>query len=138
MSGEKEIWPFDSEDSMSFFNFLINCLHKILIITKKAHSKDHIAYLFDLFFVITELLVEVIQGNKKEILAKGKANSIKNNMSLFTFNTFVSVVSEILFDDSLIVGHAFKTRFLLISFFIAILEEKNNEEIQKCIMKFSH
>ena len=47
-------------------------------------------------------------------------------MSLFTFNTFVSVVSEILFDDSLIVGHAFKTRLLLISFFIFFLEEKNN------------
>ena len=26
----------DSEDSMSFFNFLINCLHKILIITKRT------------------------------------------------------------------------------------------------------
>ena len=136
LGGEKDISPFDSEDSMSFFNFLINCLHKILIITKKAHSKEHIAYLYDLFFIITELLVEVIQGNKKEILTKGKANSIKNNMSLFTFNTFVSVVSEILFDDSLIEGHAFKTRLLLISFFIAIFEEKNNEEIQKCIMKF--
>ena len=57
-------------------------------------------------------------------------------MSLFTFNTFVSLVSEILFDDSLIMGYAFKTRLLLISFFIAILEEKHNEEIKKCIMKF--
>ena len=57
-------------------------------------------------------------------------------MSLFTFKSFISIVSEILFDDSLIDGHAFKTRLLLISFFIAILEEKNNEEIQKSIMKF--
>ena len=134
LGAEKDI--LDSEDSMSFFNFLINCLHKILIITKMAHNKDHIAHLYDLFFVITELLIEVIQGNKKEILYKGKANFIKNNMTLFTFNTFVSVVSEILFDDSLIDGYAFKTRLLLISFFIAIIEEKNNEEIQKCIMKF--
>ena len=126
----------ESEDSMSFYNFLINCLHKMLIISKKAHSAGHIAYIYDLFFAITELLVEVIQGNKKEILTKGKSNANKNNMSLYSFNTFVSVVSEILFDDSLIMGYAFKTRLLLISFFIAILEEKNNEEFQKCIMKF--
>ena len=134
--GEKDAGVMDSEDSMSFYNFLINCLHKMLIISKKAHNEGHIAFIYDLFFAITELLVEVVQGNKKEILNKGKGNSIKNNMSLFTFNTFVSIVAEILFDDSLIMGYAFKTRLLLISFFIAILEEKNNEEIQKCIMKF--
>ena len=126
----------ESEDSMSFFNFLINCLHKILVITKKSHQKDHIASLYDIFFIITEFLVEVLQGNKKEILSKGRFNTIKNNMSLFTFKSFISIVSDILFDDSLIDGHAFKTRLLLISFFIAILEEKNNEEIQKSIMKF--
>ena len=133
---EKDMGGIDSEDSMSFYNFLINCLHKMLIIAKKGHNEGHIAYLYDLFFAITELLVEIIQGNEKEILTKGKSNAIKNNMSLFTFNTFVSLVSEILFDDSLIMGYAFKTRLLLISFFIAILEEKHNEEIQKCIMKF--
>ena len=126
----------ESEDSMSFFNFLINCLHKILVITKKTHQKDHISSLYDIFFIITEFLVEVLQGNKKEILAKGRFNTIKNNMSLFTFKSFISIVSDILFDDSLIDGHAFKTRLLLISFFIAILEEKNNEEIQKSIVKF--
>ena len=126
----------ESEDSMSFFNFLINCLHKILVITKKSHQKDHISSLYDIFFIIIEFLVQVLQGNKKEILAKGRFNTIKNNMSLFTFKSFISIVSDILFDDSLIDGHAFKTRLLLISFFIAILEEKNNEEIQKSIMKF--
>ena len=136
LGGSEKDVGMETEDSMSFYNFLINCLHKMLIISKKAHNKGHIGYLYDLFFAITELLVEVIQGNKKEILTKGKSSANKNNMSLYTFNTFVSVVSEILFDDSLIMGYAFKTRLLLISFFIAILEEKNNEEIQKCIMKF--
>ena len=115
----------EMEDSMSFFNFLINCLHKILIITKNTHQKDHIAFLYDIFFIITEFLVEVLQGNKKEIISKGRINSIKHNMSLFTFRSFISIVSEILFDDSLIDGHAFKTRLLLIGFSIAILEEKN-------------
>ena len=77
LSGDKNLGIIESEDSMSFYNFLINCLHKMLIITKKTHNEGHIAYIYDLFFVITELLVEVIQGNNKEILTKGKGNIIK-------------------------------------------------------------
>ena len=128
----------DSEDSiietnMSFFNFLINILDKILIVTNKVHNKGHIAYLFDCVYSIIELLIEIIQGNKKEILRK---DDEKNNMSLFSLQNFISIVSEILLDDSLIEGYAFRIRLLLISFFIAILEEKTNEEIQKIIMKF--
>ena len=126
----------DSEETMSFFNFLINVLDKILIVTQKVHNKRHISFLFDIVYSIIELLVEIIQGNKKEILSKAKEDETKNNMSLFTMQNFVSTVSDILLDDSLLEGHAFRTRLLLISFFIAILEEKTNEEIQKIIMKF--
>ena len=62
---------------MSFYNFLIKCLHKMLIIAKKGHNERYIAYLYDLFFVITELLVEIIQGNEKEILTKGNLMQLK-------------------------------------------------------------
>ena len=126
----------ETEEIMSFFNFLINILDKILIVTKNVHNKRHISFLFDIVHSIIELLVEIIQGNKKEILSKSKEDEMKNNMSLFYIQNFVSIVSEISLDDSLIEGHAFRTRLLLISFFIAILEEKRNEEIQKIIMKF--
>ena len=126
----------DTEETMSFFNFLVNALDKILIITQNVHNKRHIGFLFDIVYSIIELLVEIIQGNKKEILSKSKEDEIKNNMSLFSLQNFVSIVSDILLDDSLIEGHAFRTRLLLISFFIAILEEKTNEEVQKIIMKF--
>jgi hypothetical protein len=57
-------------------------------------------------------------------------------MTLFTFKTFVSLDAEVLFNDTLISGPGFKTRLLLISFFIALLEEKTNKELQKIIMKF--
>ena len=124
------------ETNISFFNFLINVLNKILIVTNKLHNKGHICLLFDIVYSIIELLIEIIQGNKKEILTKSKEDEMKNNMSLFSLQNFVSIVSEILLDDSLIEGKAFRTRLLLISFFIAILEEKTNEEIQKLIMKF--
>ena len=128
-----------AEESISFFNFMVNCLHKFLLITNKARNPDHISYIYDLFYSIIELLVEIIQGNKKELLSKIKSENSKNknnNMTLFTFKTFISLVSDVLFNDTLISGHGFRTRLLLISFFIALLEEKTNKELQKLIMKF--
>ena len=127
------------EESMSFFNFMVNTLHKLLIITNKAQNHDQIGLIYDLFHSIIEFLVELIQGNKKEILVKIRSENSKNknnSMTLFTFKTFVSLDAEILFNDILVAGPGFKTRLLLISFFIALLEEKTNKELQKLIMKF--
>ncbi len=129
----------NSEESMSFFNFMINTLHKFLLITDKATNFGHIGFIYDLFYSIIELLVEIIQGNKKELLTKIKSENSKNrtnNMTLFTFKNLISLVSEVLFNDTLISGPGFRTRLLLISFFIALLEEKTNKELQKIIMKF--
>ena len=127
------------EDFMSFFNFLLNVLHKFLVITNKARDKGHIGFMYDLFYSIIELLKEMIQGNKKELLYKIKNELSKvkhNDMTLFTFRTFVSLDKDILFNDSLISGPGFKIKLLLISFFIVLLEEKTNKELQKIIMKF--
>ncbi len=136
---EDEVDCFSSEDSMSFFNFMVNILHKFLIITNKSKNQNHIGFIYDLFYSIIELLVEIIQGNKRELLSKNRTDNSKNknnNMTLFTFKTFVSLDAEVLFNDTLISGPGFKTRLLLISFFIALLEEKTNKELQKIIMKF--
>ena len=54
----------------------------------------------------------------------------------FTFQNFVQIVNDILFDHTLTISDCFKMRLLLMSFFVPILEEKINEEIQKRIMKF--
>jgi inositol 1,4,5-triphosphate receptor type 3 len=130
---------FSSEDSMSFFNFMIATLHKFLIVTNKSRNQNHVGFIFDIFYSIIELLIEIIQGNKKELLSKNRVDNSKNksnNLTLFTFKTFVSLDSEVLFNDTLISGPGFKIRLLLISFFIALLEEKTNKELQKIIMKF--
>lgn len=44
----------------------MNALDKILIITQNVHNKRHIGFLFDIVYSIIELLVEIIQGNKKK------------------------------------------------------------------------
>ena len=127
------------EENMSFFNFMVNILHKFLLVTNKAQNYNHIGFIYDLFYSIIELLVEIIQGNKKELLSKIKSENSKNKnntMTLFTFKTFVSLDAEVLFNDKLISGPGFRTRLLLISFFIALFEEKTNKELQKLIMKF--
>ena len=125
---------------MSFSNFLISILHKIMIITNKAKDEAHIQYYFDTEFCIIELLIELIQGNKEEILIvskdKTKKDEFTNSCTAFIFHNFVQVVTDILFDDSMILKYAFKTRLILMTFFISILEQKKNEEIQKIIMKF--
>ena len=130
---------FESDDSMSFFNFLINILHKSLIITKRAKNKQRIEYLYDIIYCIIELLVEIIQGNKKEIISENsskKINEENNNQNIIYIKVFIKYVSEILFDDSMIDSYCFKIRLLLMSFLISILEEKTNDKIQKIIMKF--
>ncbi len=128
------------ETSMTFFNFMINILNKICLITNKAKEEAHVGFYYDLIYGILELLVEIIQGNKKEIIIKKDKLSaeemVNNKNSIETFKNFVQNVAEILFDDSMSTGHHFKVRLLLMSFFISILEEKTNEDVQKIIMKF--
>ena len=124
--------------SMTFFNFLINSIHKILIITKKASDEPHIQNLYDILHVIIDLLIEIIQGNKSEILIEEKELIAKeiNENTFFIFNNFVQISAEILFDESMKISHSFKTRLLLMSFLISIIEEKNNNEIKKIIIKY--
>ena len=80
------------EDYMSFFNFLLSTLHKLLIITNKAKDEEHIGYFYDLFYSLIELLKEMIQGNKKELLQKIK-NEIKKDkekeIKLLIFKKFL-------------------------------------------------
>ena len=123
---------------MTFFNFLINSVHKLLIITNKGRNEAHIQNLYDILEVIIDLLVEIIQGNQFEILLDDKEEKSKENNDtfLFSFNNFVQVIAEILFDESLKKEHSFKTRLLLMYFLISIVEEKKNIEIQKIIIKY--
>ena len=129
-----------NNEVMTLISFLVNILHKIILITRKAKNEPHIEYYYDIQFCIVELLVELIQGNKEDILIiendKTKKDEFINSNTLFSFHNFVHIVTDILFDDYLISHFGFKTKLLLMSLFISILEQKRNEEIQKIIMKF--
>ena len=140
LSKEENQNDTNKNDTMPFGNFLISILHKILIITNRLRKEEHVEYYFDIEYCIINLLNELIQENKEEILIldkdKTKKDEFRNSNTAFIFQNFVHIVNDILFDDSIVLKYAFKTRLLLMSFFISILEQKKNEEIQKIIMKF--
>ena len=125
----------NKNDSMPFGNFLISILHKILIITNRLKKEEHIEYYFDIESCIIHLLIELIQENKEEILIldkdKTKKEGLMNSNTVFIFHNFVHFINDILFDDTIILKYAFKTRLLLMSFFISILEQKKMKKFKK-------
>ncbi len=125
---------YEYNESMSFFNFLINVMQKILMITQKCKNEQYTNSLYDIIYCILELLIEIIQGNNKEIL--DPTNSDKNQETLFFFNNFSSIMTDIIFDDNLKNKTGFKVRMLLMNFVNSILEEEKNEEIKKLIIKY--
>ena len=74
------------ETSMTFFNFMINILNKICLITNKAKEEAHVGFYYDLIYGILELLVEIIQGNKKEIIINSKLNPL--TLSFFRIKVY--------------------------------------------------
>jgi hypothetical protein len=127
-------------ENISFFNFLINVLTKIIIITSQVKKSRHVEMYYDIISCIIDFLVEGIQGNKNDIICKRNFLSqneiIQNQQSIQTFHIFSQKVSDILFNDSLNTGHPFKVRMLLMSFFISLFEDEKNEDLQKIVIKF--
>ena len=126
---------YEYNESMSFFNFLINVIQKILMLTDKCKNEQYSNSLYDIIYCILELLIEIIQGNNKEILEPIE-NSEKNQQTLFFFNNFSSIMTDIIFNDNLKDKTGFKIRMLLMNFVNSILEEEKNEEIKKLIIKY--
>ena len=92
--------------------------------------------LYDLGYEVILAHVNHHKRKESEIEAIKMKELANNENSLETFKNFVQIVTDILFDDSMSIGYHFKVRVLLISFFISILEEKTNEDLQKIIMTF--
>lgn len=119
---------------MSLFDLMLGILGKIVVLAKwekvKFNSEENSnPYFYDIFFVIIELLIEMVQGTEESNLI-GLIKSLKNkdqdeNIGLHSF--LYNVKSVLLRDknDSLVV---YKVRKDIIEFIVAFLEEKSTPD----------
>ena len=162
--GEKTINE-DSESSISnynnyeiysikFYDFFLFLLTKIILISDWENCNSNNfhpnPYLFDLFSSILDLLIEIIQGSKPELLSilfdnidekivdilgeHFEAEKYKKNES---FKVFIKNVVKILFEEKYDLILINEIKNCLMHYFTSILEEKNcNETMKKFIKKY--
>ena len=121
----------------SVFEFMLCVLQKVIYAFKR--SEDVARYYYDVFFVVLEFLIEMIQGTTSDNLMKvfdnnnrnngdrsdrddnGNSNSSSNKHKLF--NTFLIEMNKLLIDDSNDNDIYYTIRKDIADFIMAFLEE---------------
>ena len=150
------VYNNDVVESIPFYDFFLYLLIKIILISNwtnksKINNQNQNSFLYDLFSSILDLLIEIIQGSKSELLStlcinmeeKRIIEIIKNkedfdkNQKGDSFEFFVKYIKSIIFheiNDSNLIN---KIRMKLMYYITSILEEKNcNETMKKYIKKY--
>ena len=146
----------DLEESIPFYDFFLYLLIKLILISNwtnklKTNNQNQNCYMYDLFSSIIDLLVEIIQGSKSELLStlcinmeekriieiiKNKEDFDKNKKG-DSFEYFIKNIKNIIFheiNDSSLIN---KLRMKVMYYITSILEEKNcNETMKKYIKKY--
>ena len=138
--------------NIKFYDFLLFLLTKIILISNWDNYNDNNQpnqFLYDLFSSILDLLTEIIQGSKPELLSIlfdnvdeklfeliGYGIDIEKFKKNESFENFIKFIANILFqENNTKLIHEIKKN--LIYFITSILEEKNDNEImKKCIKKY--
>jgi hypothetical protein len=117
-----------TEESLTLFDFMLAVLGKIVLLAKWDRvnfegDDNKIRYLYDIFFVIMELLIEMIQGTQRENLESilSANQDIKNNF----FVDFLHSVKPLIIKDDNHSEVVYKTRNDFMDFICAFLEEKS-------------
>ena len=118
----------ESCSKASVFEFMLSILGKIILLSGWNHSKN-IAnlddYLYDLYFVILEFLIETIQGTKMENLETvfKKDNNGKN-----LFGTFLNEIHGLIHEDNE-EELSYQVRKDMMDFLMTFLEESSTPPI---------
>ena len=112
----------------SLFDFMLSVVMKIIIVAKWEtvnfeKEEETLSYFYDIFFVIIELLIEMVQGTKKEYLEIIADNINKNENSVFI--TFLKKIRKLLLSNQNDSQCLYRVRRVLIDFIMCFLEEKN-------------
>lgn len=130
----------DMKQTLSLFDFMLGILGKIVILSKWEKVKfgqddKTISYFYDLFFVIIELLIEMVQGTEASNL-EGLLKAFKEREEdNFPFLVFLQSVKNLLLRDKNDSKVVYKVRKDIIDFIVAFLEEKSTPK--KLIMLIS-
>jgi len=144
------------EENIPFYDFFLYLLIKIILISDwtnkiKSNNQNENSFLYDLFSSILDLLTEIIQGSKSELLStlcinmeeKRIIEIIKNkedfdkNQKVDSFEFFIKYIKNIIFheiNDSSLIN---KIRMKIMYYITSILENKNcNTTMKKYIKKY--
>lgn len=119
---------------ISLFDMMLGILSKIVILAKWEKVKfttdeKSNSYFYDIFFVIVELLIEMVQGTEEKnlinIIKNEKEKSENENIGLLAF---LSSVKNVLLRDKNDSLTVYKVRNDIINFVVAFLEESSTPD----------
>lgn len=115
------------KSQISLFDFLLGIISKIVTLSKWEKvrfncEENSISYFYDIFFVIIELLIEMVQGTKSDNLENIVKHSREEDLN--PFNSFLISVKTLLLRDKNDSGVVYKVRKDITEFIVAFLEEK--------------
>ena len=156
---KRTIINFNAQDkyetyNIKFYDFFLFLLTKIILISdwENCNSSNFHPnpFLFDLFSSILDLLIEIIQGSKPELLSilfdnidekivdiLGENFQYEKYKKNESFEVFIKNVVKILFEEKYDLKLINEIKNCLMHYFTSILEEKNcNETMKKFIKKY--
>jgi hypothetical protein len=126
---DKKQLDFDNTKKVSLFELMLGILCKIIVIAKWekvkfGYDEGAISYFYDIFFVIIELLIEMVQGTDAVNL-ESLVKTNKEDDEQIGFHYFLNYVKVILLRDKQDSSVLYRVRKNIIDFIVAFLEEKS-------------
>jgi len=121
---------------LSTFEFMLEMLNKIIIISSwnnldYGSESTNVAYYYDIFSVIIEFLIEMIQGTDKIYLNSLLINNEQENdknIRISKIEIFLQNIKPIILRDETDSYYVYLVRKELIDFICTFIEEKNTPE----------
>ena len=128
----KDIKIMYEDNPLNIFEMMMCALNKVVMLAqwdmvKFSQVEDNITYFYEIFFVMIEFSIEMIQGTKKSnlneiISVQGREN--ENSM----FYTFMLGFKNIITNDDNDSEIVYNVRLDLLNFIVAFLEERKTPE----------
>ena len=128
----KDIKIMYEDNPLNIFEMMMCALNKIVMLAqwdkvKFSQVEDNITYFYEIFFVMIEFSIEMIQGTKKSnlneiISAPGREN--ENSMFYIFMLGFKNIITNDDNDSEIV----YNVRLDLLNFIVAFLEEKKTPE----------